>query len=390
MSASSGSTSFTFKTVASVICGVGRSAELHDTLASMTPGRRAVIVTDAVIAASGMLRVPIDALRKAGWQVTTLDGVVADPPEEVVLALAAAAEQAGADVIIGWGGGSSMDSAKVLALLLGSKQALNQLYGIGKADGPRLPLLQVPTTAGTGSEVTPIAILSVGEGVKAGVVSDLLYADAVVLDPALTVGLPKAVTAATAIDAMVHAIEAYTTARLKNPISDHYALAALRMLISNIEAVLEDGENLQAREAMLLGSMFAGQAFANAPVGAVHALAYPIGGRFHIPHGLSNALMLPHVMRFNLPACASLYAELSHGLALPAAGQGDEAAAILIERMEQIIQIGDIPLRLRDVGIEERDLEGLAEDAMAQQRLLINNRRPVGMGDALSIYRQAF
>ena len=192
-----------------------------------------------------------------------------------------------------------------------SDQALADIYGIGNVTGKRLPLVQVPTTAGTGSEVTNIAIVTTGATTKMGVVAPQLYADLAILDAALTLGLPPIVTAATGIDAMVHAIEAYTSKHKKNPLSDALAREALSLLSSNLIRACEQGDNLEVRQAMLLGACLAGQAFSTAPAAAVHALAYPIGGIFHVPHGLSNSLVLPHVLRFNLPNAAKLYAELA-------------------------------------------------------------------------------
>src|SRR5690606_8457932 len=248
-----------------------------------------------------------------GLRVAVYDQVIADPPENIVMAAVEQAKASDADLVIGFGGGSSMDVAKLVALLAhpGCAQSLQDIYGVGNAKGQRLPLIQVPTTAGTGSEVTPIAIITTGETTKMGVVSPLLLPDLALLGADLTLGLPPAVAAATGIDAMVHAIEAYTSALKKNPMSDLLAREALRLLAANLPIVVEDGRNRAARQAMLLGACLAGQAFANAPVAAVHALAYPLGGNFHIPHGLSNALVLPQVLRFNVSAAASHYAELA-------------------------------------------------------------------------------
>jgi alcohol dehydrogenase len=263
------------------------------------------------------------------------------------------------------------------------------MVGIGKVAGKRLPLVQVPTTAGTGSEVTNIAIVTTGSTTKAGIVAPQLYADLAVLDAALTVGLPPAVTAATGIDAMVHAIEAYTSRHKKNPLSDGLAREALSLLSRNLLRACEHGDDLDARQAMLLGACLAGQAFSNAPVAAVHALAYPIGGHFHVPHGLSNALVLPHVLRFNLPAATGLYAELA-GVVVPHASGSEAARAeALIVATQQIAKMTGIETRLRQVGIAEADLDRLADDAMLQTRLLGNNPRELTRTDARAIYAAA-
>jgi alcohol dehydrogenase len=319
-----------------------------------------------------------------------LDNVVADPPEHVVLEAAAAARDARAQLVVGLGGGSSMDVAKLLAVLLESRQTLGDMYGVNRVEGTRVPLVQIPTTAGTGSEVTAVSIVTVGEATKMGVVAPQLIADLAILDAELTLGLPSAATAATGIDAMVHAIEAYTSARLKNPISDMLAVRALQLLSTHLLAACRDGKDRAAREAMLLGATFAGQAFANAPVAAVHALAYPIGGIYHVPHGLSNALVLPHVLRFNAPAAAPLYAQLATAILPRLTGTAEERTAALIEHIEQLIAETGIAKTLREVGIAQEGLERMEKDAMLQQRLLVNNPRPVTEADALAIYRAAF
>jgi alcohol dehydrogenase class IV len=266
------------------------------------------------------------------------------------------------------------------------------MYGVGLARGARLPLVLVPTTAGTGSEVTPVSILTTGVQEKKGVVSPIILPDVALLDAELTLGLPPHVTAATGVDAMVHAIEAYTSRSANNnPLSRVLAQEALRLLSGNIRVAVAEGGNVAARQAMLLGAMLAGQAFANSPVAAVHALAYPVGSLFHVPHGLSNALVLPAVMRFNLPACAAEYAALApHIFPDMDMGQGAQGvAAELIERLDALNADLGLTGGLRGVGIAEGDIDRLARDAMNQTRLLVNNPRAVNEADARAIYRAA-
>jgi alcohol dehydrogenase class IV len=231
--------------------------------------------------------------------------------------------------------------------------------------------------------------VTTGDNEKKGVVSPVLLPDWAVLDADLTLGLPAAVTAATGIDAMVHAIEAYTSKRLKNPVSDCLASEALRLLGGNIREACSNGNNRNARQAMLLGSMLAGMAFANAPVAAVHALAYPVGARFHVPHGLSNSLVLPGVLRFNSVAAEPLYAELAEILLPGPAAAARERSERLIAYLSELPVALGLPTRLRDVGISHNHLPQLAEDAMKQQRLLINNPRDLTLDDALAIYSEA-
>jgi alcohol dehydrogenase len=381
---------FNFSTVPHIVSEAGAARKIGSLVAQhFSKVRRALIVTDGGFLKTGLVDAPIASLRDAGLQVSIFSDVVADPPEAVVLKAVEDARQAEVDLVIGLGGGSSMDVAKLIAVLAGSDQELKTMYGIGNVKGSRLPLVQVPTTAGTGSEVTPISIVTTGATTKMGVVSPQLYADLAVLDAELTVGLPPKVTAATGIDAMVHAIEAYTTKLKKNPLSDMLARQALTLLSNNIIAACEDGKNLQVRQAMLLGAMLAGQSFANAPCAAVHALAYPVGGIFHVPHGLSNSLVLPHVLRFNAPAAAPLYAELAEIVAPGASGSIEARTQALIDRMVQIAERTGIETQLRQVGIAESDLDRLADDAMLQTRLLTNNPREVLRDDARAIYAAA-
>jgi alcohol dehydrogenase class IV len=385
--------SFTFATPPRLVCGPGTLSTLAETAPALL-GARLMIVTDRGVVGSGLLDRLLAALGKSDctWQI--FDGVVADPPEHIVLAASDEARAFKATGIIGFGGGSPMDVAKLVALLAMPESApLAQAYGVNQVKGRRLPLLLVPTTAGTGSEVTPIAIVTVGGEEKRGVVSPVLIPDFALLDAELTLSLPPAVTAATGIDAMVHAIEAYTSASANNnPISRTLAREALRLLAANVPRCVEDGSDLEARQQSLLGACLAGQAFANSPVAAVHALAYPLGARFHLPHGLTNALMLPSVMRFNHPAAARQYAHLM-SCAFPDApsiADVQAGAEAFITALEALIDRVKLPRRLREVNIGQEHLETLAADAMKQTRLLVNNPRPLELQDALAIYRQAW
>ena len=384
---------FSFATTAQILCESGSAVRLAE-LCRERGAHRVLIVTDPGITRFGLLDAVLPGFASAGVTVAVFDQVVADPPEVIVLNAVEQARALNAELIIGFGGGSSMDVAKLVALLAhpNGQQSLKDIYGVGNARGQRLPLIQVPTTAGTGSEVTQIAIITTGETTKMGVVSPLLLPDLAVLDADLTLGLPPAVTAATGIDAMVHAIEAYTSKLKKNPLSDLLAREALRLLAANLDEAVHNGQNREARQAMLLGALLAGQAFANAPVAAVHALAYPLGGHFHIPHGLSNALVLPHVLEFNASAATELYAELAPlllGNRLQA-GNSAQLTAQFIAELAKLSPRSGLPSRLRDAQVPEAMLEQLARDAMLQQRLLVNNPRDITEADALAIYRAAY
>ncbi len=373
-----------FQSVKTTLVQSGAVLQLPDLLCERALSRP-LFVTDAMLIELGVVSPAIDRLCEGCDSVTVFDGIEPDPSERVVGECLAAFKSGDCDCVIAVGGGSSMDVAKVVSVLANNRQSLSEIYGVGMVSSPRMPLFLAPTTAGTGSEVTPVAIITTGETTKAGVSSPVLLPDVAILDAALTVGLPASITAMTGIDAMVHAIEAYTSKIKKNPISDMLALSALKLLSENIRAVLASPEDMTAREAMLLGSMFAGQAFANAPVGAVHALAYPVGGHYHIPHGLSNSLMLPSVLNFNAEACPALYAELA--AVLP----GAESSALgLIDWFKTLITESGLPTTLAQANIPESDLPMLASDAMFQQRLLINNPREVDEATALRLYREAW
>lgn len=385
-------TPFEFNTTKSLVFRPGAAASLGESAGALL-GPRVLVVTDPGLRRLGLPDPALASVRASGSEITVFDRVEADPSLATVTAAIATGREAGATGVLGFGGGSSLDVAKATALVLGTGTPLDEAWGVGKARGPRLPLVLVPTTAGTGSEVTPVSIITVGAEEKRGISSPVILPDLAVLDPDLTLGLPAEITAATGIDAMVHAIEAFASRNPNNnPLSQMLAREALRLLGANIETAVADGGNVEARGAMLLGSMLAGQAFANSPVAAVHALAYPIGGTFHVPHGLSNALVLPHVLRFNAPAAHALYAEVAAD-AFPnlAAVEGAQARCqAFIEALAALSHRVGLAPRLRDVGIPEDALPRMASDAMLQTRLLVNNPREVAEPDALAIYRAAW
>ncbi|MEQ6202406.1 iron-containing alcohol dehydrogenase [Sulfitobacter sp. HNIBRBA2951] len=379
---------FTFNTTPSIRMGAGLLDELGG-IAKTLCGDRVLLVTDPGMMTTGIVDRALDCLRKAGVSVTVFSDVQADPPEAVIHAATQAA--AGTGGVIGIGGGSSIDVAKLVALLAKGGQALADVYGVGMAKGPRLPLIAVPTTAGTGSEVTPISIVTTGASEKMGVVSPVIIPDLALLDPDLTRDLPPHVTAATGVDAMVHAIEAFASASPNNnAISRALACEALRLMGPALERAVHQPHDMDARADMLLGSLLAGQAFANSPVAAVHALAYPVGGHFKVPHGLSNALVLPHVMRFNAETAPEPYAALAP-IAFPAlAGlEVPQAALAFADELAALSLRCGLPSGLSGVGISESDLPLLARDAMNQSRLLVNNPREVTEADALAIYGAA-
>jgi len=385
-------TPFTFNTTKSLVFETGAAARMSE-IAGATLGQTILLVTDPGLSQLGLANPAIESLESAGHKVVVFDQVEADPSHSTLMTAVSFGQDAKVTGVLGFGGGSSLDVAKLVALLLGSGENLDDAWGVGQAKGPRLPLVLVPTTAGTGSEVTPVSIITVGAEEKRGVSSPIILPDIAVLDADLTIGLPAHITAATGVDAMVHAIEAYASKSANNnPLSKMLAREALRLLGANIETAVFNGQDKAARGAMLLGSMLAGQAFANSPVAAVHALAYPIGGTFHISHGLSNALVLPHVLRFNAPEAHALYSEIAAD-AFPqlADVEGSQArCAAFIDALADLSEKLGMPTRLRDVEIPEDAIGKMASDAMIQQRLLVNNPRDVSEQDAFNIYKAAW
>jgi len=385
-------TPFIFSTTKSLVFEPGASARIAE-IVGKTLGQTTMVITDPSLRTLGMIEAALTSLESAGHTVAIFDDVESDPSRDTLMSAVEFGKNAGVTGVVGFGGGSPMDVAKLTALLLGSSEDLDDAWGVAQAKGPRLPLVLVPTTAGTGSEVTPVSIITVGTEEKRGVSSSILLPDVAILDAELTARLPADVTAATGVDAMVHAIEAYTSKSTNNnPLSKILAREALRLLGANIETAVFDGHNMQARSAMLLGSMLAGQAFANSPVAAVHALAYPIGGTFHVPHGLSNALILPHVLRFNACEAGALYAEIASDpfprLAIIETDQ--DRCDAFIDALEHLSRKLGMKTRLRDVNIPADTLSKMAADAMQQTRLLVNNPRALSETDAVDIYKAAW
>lgn len=376
-----------FATAPRIVMKAGASASLAEHVKARGL-KRLMLVTDAGIVRTGLLEPVLKQLASESITVTLFDAVEADPPEATVLSAVQAAEAAACDGVLGFGGGSPMDVAKLVACLAGSGLALPAIYGIEQVAARSLPLILVPTTAGTGSEVTPIAIVTTPSHEKKGVVARCLIADLAVLDPELTLGLPAHVTAATGIDAMVHAIEAYTSRHRKNVLSDVLAREGLRLLYGALPKVLADGRDIAARSDMLLGSCFAGMAFANAPVAAVHALAYPLGSHFHLPHGLSNALVLVPVLEFNMAAASTLYGELAEQVT-QAQGAPEARARQFVAAMTEMLKRSGLPPSLYAAGVPEGQIELLSSEAMKQTRLLVNNPVELTIDDVRTIYRRA-
>ena len=385
--------SFQFNTTPGLRYGSGQAKDSCKEISNKL-GQSILFITDKGLMSLGLTDQTLNELKKIS-SVEIFDDVEADPSKKTLLKAIEVGKKIKATGVIGFGGGSSMDVAKLTALILGSGENLEEAWGVANAKGPRLPLVLIPTTAGTGSEVTPVSIITVGEEEKKGVSSSIILPDLAILDPDLTLGLPAGTTAATGIDAMVHAIEAYaSSSKNNNPISKMLSIEALKLLGGSIEKAVFEGSNVEARGNMLIGAMLAGKAFANSPVAAVHALAYPIGGTFHVSHGLSNSLVLPYVLRFNsVDSKASKdYAELAPYVfpEIDTNRGAQSVCAEFIDKLESLSKKLGLPQKLREVDIPKNACEKMAKDAMKQTRLLVNNPREVTEKDALNIYHSAW
>jgi len=379
-----------FRTTKRIVFGIGAIEKVGAEVQALKK-KKVLVVTDPGIVQAGLLEPLKHSLQAANIPFALFDGVEPDPRLEVVRQCAEMGRKEGVEALIGYGGGSSLDIAKVAAVLLTNEGDLAQFFGIDLIPHPGLPVILIPTTAGTGSEVTPIAILSdTREKLKKGIVSPYLFPEVALLDPQLTVGLPPLVTAFTGLDALIHAIEAYTSVNAFD-LTDHLAFRAMELLYDNIRTAYARGEDLEARSHMLEGSLLAGIAFANAGVTAVHAFAYPLGGEFHVAHGLANSVMLPHVMRFNLLGNLPKFAAIGSALGLDTEHLTDKEAALeALEAVEDLMEDLTIPRRLRDLNIPQEAIPSLAEGVMKVTRLLANNPRRIALEDARRIYEEAW
>ncbi len=377
-----------FRTTPRVVMGPGAVNNVGAEIKALG-ATRVLIVTDPGIIDAGLLA-PVEAsLQAAGVESGVFSDVAPDPRYQTIDACLAAAGELKPDGVIGLGGGSPLDVAKSTAMMLGNPGAIADYFGVDLVPGPGVPGLMIPTTAGTGSEVTPIVILSdEGEKLKKGVVSGHLFPRTAVLDPELTLGLPPAVTAATGMDALIHAVEAYTSVNATG-LTDMFAARAIELIGEHLRTAVAQGGNLAARSAMLEGSLLAGIAFANAGVTAVHAFAYPIGAEFHIPHGVANTLMLAPVMRFNLVGNVTKFAEIAALMGEVIGHLSDrEAAERAVTAVMDLADDLDVPRRLSRFGVKEEHLPDLAAGVMKVTRLLANNPRALTARDAERIYRE--
>ena len=372
-----------------ILFGLGAIQELPEECKRL--GNKALIVTDSFMAKTEIITNIMTLMKNAGIETELYEGVIPEPPIESIENGVKIAKEGGYRIIIGVGGGSSMDVAKGISIVVANGGKVLDYIGTDQVPSPGLPKILIPTTAGTGSEVTRVFVVTDNsDKTKKVVYSDYNLADVALIDPALTVGMPAKVTADTGMDALVHAIETYVAIS-----STHYSEILAEKAISLIPRYLPiatlKGENIEARYYMSLSSNISGLAFASGGLGAVHALSYPLGTEFHMPHGRSNAIMLPHVMAYNLPGnyeryarIASLMGEKTDNLSLP------EAASKAVKAVHRLLKDVGIPSQLRDYGIKKEDLPKLIEGGLKQARLFIPNPRNLNMEDVTKIYEMAY
>lgn len=381
-------TQYQLKMPRAVYCGADVLSKITEIIRE-TGAKKLIILTDRGIRAAGLLSLVEDAVRASGAAYAVLDGIEAEPTYMAVQGIIDQCRQIGADMVLACGGGSVMDTAKLASVLMTDDYDIRDLLDAPGRARKCMPSILVPTTAGTGSEATPNAIVAVPEKMlKVGIVNDSMIADYAVLDARMIRNLPRSIAAATGVDALAHAIECYTSNKA-NPISDTFALEALDMILSNIEAACDGADQMEAKSSMLLAAFYAGVAITASGTTAVHALSYPLGGKYHIAHGVSNAMLLVPVMKFNEPYCrerlAKAYDRCCHDESR--CQSAEEKSAWIIRRLDEIVRHLDIPTSLsRDFHVPREDLDGLVEAGMQVKRLLNNNIRNLTAEDARKIY----
>jgi alcohol dehydrogenase class IV len=380
---------FVFNAPTTVVFGSGSIAGLVDQVRRLGCGKP-LILTGPRIGTSGLLDKLKEPFGRAGLDFRLFDGVVPEPPAEKVYEAAMEVRREGYDLLVGVGGGSTMDFTKIVSVLASHDLQIEEMAGNDKIPSKGLPTIMVPTTSGSGSEVSPVAVLSFPEqGMKRGIASRCLIPDAAIVDPELTLGLPPEITANTGVDALIHGIESFLSVKA-NPLSQNLSLMACENICKNLARVVLFGSDLEAREGMSLGSLTAGLAFSMAGTAAVHALAYPLGGQYHVPHGAANAVMLKPVLDFNRPSCLEGFQRLAMAFGVAEPQDPNASADAFIDTVRTLCERTGVKTRLRDLGIPEESIGGMAEAAMRETRLLENNPRPVGKEDAERLYREAW
>ncbi len=380
---------FPFRMPRTVLAGVGAAERVGDE-AKRLGGARALVITDQGVLKSGWVDKTMERLQQAALKTTLFSDVMAEPNMDFLNDAVARVREGGPDVVVGIGGGSSLDSGKMIASLLANGGKVQDYFGIELIPKPSLPMVMLPTTAGTGSEVTPNAIFTdTVAKLKKGVVSPFLLPDEAIVDPQLTVSCPAPITAATGMDALTHAIESYTSAKA-TPLTDIYATEAIRLISRSLRTAVFRGSDLAARTEMALGSMMAGVSLANAGVGAVHALAYPVGGKFGVPHGVSNSQLMPYVMEYNVLGNIQKFAEVARLMGEPVEGLAvSEAARVVVAATRRLGEDIGIPMRMSHFKVTADAIPEMSQQAFNNRRLMDNNPRALTLEEVRAIYEAA-
>jgi len=381
---------FNFRASGEIIFGAGAIARLGAEIKKQG-GRRVLAVVDPGFAKGSQMKKVAGALEQEKLPYVVFDAVEPEPRVETADICGDLARREKCDFVLGVGGGSAMDTAKAAAILATNEGRARDFQGLNKVSKPGLAKGMVPTTAGTGSEVTFTAVfINEDEKKKAGINSPYLYPEIAVLDPELTLGLPPAVTASTGMDALTHAIESYTS-KTASPVSEIFSKEAILLIAKSLRQAVDRGSDLTSRSNMLLGSLLAGIGLANAGVTAAHSLAYPLGGMYRVPHGVANALLLPAVMEYNVSSSPEKFARIAGWMGEKVNDLSVKAASLLaVASVKRLARDVQVPQRLSDLGVPEATLAAMAEEAMKVSRPLENNPRPVSLADAVQIYRSVF
>ena len=381
---------FSFTGARKIVFGSGAFEQLLEYVDEFK-GSKPLVVLDGNLSLAGFKERVSGLFESGGMGYIIFDRVEGEPPLELADEGAKIALKEKCDLVVGIGGGSAMDVAKAVAVIAANKGRAKDYLGLNKVPGPGLPKIMIPTTAGTGSEVTFTSVfIRKTLKKKEGMNSPWLYPELALLDPVLTLSVPSNVTAATGIDALCHAIESYTSIN-SSPLSELVSLEAIRLISSDLRTCVHDGGNLKARENLLLGSLYAGLGLANAGVTAVHSLSYPLGGKYGISHGVANTVLLPYVMRYNLPGAMEKFAVVAEAMGEVIDDLSiREAADMAVDAVEALIVDCDMDIPLEALGIKKEDFPDLAKAAMAVARPLENNPRKVTVEDAVDIYNEAY
>ncbi|MGD6942727.1 iron-containing alcohol dehydrogenase [Cytobacillus gottheilii] len=367
----------------------GGSGSLHElsNILKKESARKVIVYTDKGIRNAGLVDELCEVLEETGVEFNVYDDIKPEPSYIEVEKIQEETKNAQADLIIGFGGGSVMDAAKLCSVLIGASYSVKDLLDTPQIAAKKIKTIMIPTTCGTGSEATCNAIVAVPEEkVKKGIVNNEMIPDYVILDPQLIRNLPKQIIAATGVDALAHAVECYTSNKA-TPFSNVYALEGAKLIFENIRQAYNEPENMKAKEAMLIGAFYGGVAITGSGTTAVHALSYPLGGKYHIPHGVSNAILFETVMNFNKDACADQLADICDAINPSYSDKSvNEKAQYVIDEIADIVKVTNIPVNLNEFGIQKDDLEFLVQAGSEQKRLLVNNKKELSKEDIRQIY----